>query len=62
MISFLSGLIAMGAGVGGVWYCRPRNGEVQRFVVAPVLDWPIPTAIIWALSLGIALIVFGVMS
>jgi hypothetical protein len=60
MISFISGVIVAGAGVTGVWYCKPRDGEVQWFVVAPVLDWLIPTGLITALGLGIALIVSAV--
>jgi hypothetical protein len=60
MISFISGLIVTGAGVTGIWYCKPRGGEVQWFVVAPVLDWLIPTGLISALGLGIALIVSAV--
>jgi hypothetical protein len=59
MISFISGVIVTVAGVTGVWYCKPRGGEVQWFVVAPILDWLIPTGLIAALGLGIALIVSG---
>jgi hypothetical protein len=55
MISFISGLIITGAGIGGVWYCRPRDGQVQWFAVAPVLEWLIPIGIVATLGFGFAL-------
>ena len=61
MLYFVSGLVVTGAGVGGLWYCRPRNGQVHPLAVKPVLDWLIPIGIVTALALGIALIISGVL-
>jgi hypothetical protein len=60
MLSVISGFVVTGAGVGGVFFCRPRNGEVRWFAVAPVLDWLIPTGLVAAMCIGVALIVSGV--
>jgi len=60
MVSVLSGIAVASAGIGGLWYCKPRNGEVQRIVRAPLLDWLIPTAIVGALAIGIALVISGI--
>jgi hypothetical protein len=61
MLYFISGLAVAGSGVAGLWYCRPRNGQVHPLAVAPVLDWLIPIGIVTALALGCALIVSGVL-
>ena len=60
MLSFLSGLVVTGAGVAGLWYSMPKNGQVRWFVVAPVLDWFVPTLIVAALAIGITMTVAGV--
>jgi hypothetical protein len=60
MISVLSGIVVTGAGIGGLWYCKPHNGQVHWFVKAPVLDWLIPTVIVSVLAIGVALVVSGV--
>ena len=59
MISIISGVVVAGAGIGGLWYCKPRNGQIQWFAKAPVLDWLIPTVIVSALAIGLALVVSG---
>lgn len=61
MLYFVSGLVVTGAGIGGLWYCRPRNGQVQPLAVKPVLDWLVPIGIVTALALGVALIISGVL-
>ena len=60
MLYFFSGLILAGAGIGGFWYCRPRNGQVNALAMKPGLDFMIPIGIVTALALGLALIVSGV--
>jgi hypothetical protein len=60
MLSFLAGLIVTGAGVAGIWYCKPQDGKVRWFVLAPVLEWAIPIGLVSALALGVALLVDGV--
>ena len=59
MISILSGFVVTGAGAAGLWFAMPRNGSAQWFTKAPVLDWLIPTAIVAALAIGMALVVSG---
>jgi hypothetical protein len=59
MISVLSGIVVTGAGIGGIWYCKPQDGRIQWFIEAPVLDWLIPTVIVSALATGVALVVAG---
>jgi ABC-type enterobactin transport system permease subunit len=59
MISFLSGIVVTGAGIGSLWYCKPRAGKPQWFIEAPVLDWLIPTVIVSALGVGLALVISG---
>jgi hypothetical protein len=39
----------------------PKNGQSQWFAKAPVLDWLIPTAIVAALAIGVALVISGIM-
>jgi hypothetical protein len=60
MISILSGAVVVGAGIGGLWYCKPRSGRIQWFIEAPVLEWLIPIAIVATLAVGVALVVSGV--
>lgn len=59
MIAVLSGLVVTGAGVGGLWLAMPHNGQAQRFAKLPVLDSMIPTAIVAALAIGVALTISG---
>jgi hypothetical protein len=61
MFSVISGVIVTGAGVGGLWYCRPHNGKPNWLVTMKVFDWLIPILIVTALALGVALVVAGVM-
>jgi hypothetical protein len=61
MLYFVSGLVIAGAGAGSLWYCRPRNGQVNPLAIKPVLDWLIPIGIVTALALGTALIVSSVL-
>jgi hypothetical protein len=60
MFSILSGVAVFGAGIGGLWYCKPQQGRVQWFIQAPVLEWLVPTAIVTTLAVGLALVVSGV--
>ena len=60
MFSVASGIVIAGAGIGGLWYCKPRNGQVQRIVRLPLLNWLIPTAIVGAFAIGIALVIAGI--
>jgi hypothetical protein len=60
MLSLLSGIVVAGAGIGSLWYCKPRAGKTQWFIEAPVLDWLIPTVIVSVLGVGIALVIAGV--
>ena len=62
MFQFVSGLVVAGSGAAGLWYCRPRNGQIHPLAIKPVLDWLIPISIVTALALGCALIVSGVMT
>ncbi len=62
MLSVLSGVIVAGAGVGGFWYIKPRNGQVHWLATKPVLDWLIPILIVSALAIGLSMVVAGVMS
>lgn len=62
MLSIISGLVVAGGGVSGLWYFRPRNGQVHPLATAPVLDSVIPIAIVCALAIGGALIISGTMS
>jgi hypothetical protein len=61
MLYFVSGLVIAGAGVGSLWYCRPRNGQVNPLAIKPGLDFLIPIGIVTALALGVALMVSGVL-
>ena len=60
MISVISGVIVTGAGVGGLLYCRPHNGQPNWLVAMKVFDWLIPILIVTALAIGVALVVSGV--
>ena len=60
MFSVISGVIVTGAGVGGLWYCRPHNGQLNPLVAKKVFDWLIPILIVTALAIGVALVVSGV--
>ena len=57
MFYFLSGIVLTGAGVGGFAYLRPHNGQIQRIVMMPVLEWLIPVTLTTALAFGVALLV-----
>lgn len=61
MLHIISGLVVAGSGAAGLWYCRPRNGQVHPLAVTPVLEWSIPIGIVTALALGSALIVSGIL-
>lgn len=60
MLSILSGLVVAGAGFVGFWYAKPRNGQVQWYVEAPILEWLIPIALIGILSVGFGLVLSGI--
>jgi hypothetical protein len=62
VISVLLGVIVAGAGVATLWYFLPTDGavHVHRLVTKPFLDWLIPIVILTALSIGVALVVSGV--
>jgi hypothetical protein len=62
MLYFLSGVVVTGAGAGGLWYCRPRNGQINPLAMKPGLDFVIPIGIVSAIAIGLALIVSGVMN
>jgi hypothetical protein len=62
MISVISGVIVAGGGVAGLWYCKPRNGQVHPLATKPLLDSLIPILIVSAFAIGIALVVAGVMA
>jgi hypothetical protein len=62
MLNVISGLAVAGSGAAGLWYCWPRNGRVHPLIVMPMLDWLIPTGIVTALALGVALIASGVLA
>lgn len=53
-------MIVAGAGVGALWYCKPRNGQVHPLVTKPLLDWLIPVLIITAFAIGGSLVISGV--
>jgi hypothetical protein len=59
MISIISGCVMAGAGAAGLWFAMPKNGEVQNFAKHPLFDWLIPTAIVAALAIGVALVMSG---
>jgi hypothetical protein len=59
MLYFVSGLVVTGSGAAGLWYCRPRNGQVHPLAVTPVFDWLLPIAIVTALALGITMMASG---
>ena len=60
MFSVISGVIVAGAGVGGLLYCRPRNGQPNWLVTMKIFDWLVPILIVTALAIGVALVVAGV--
>jgi hypothetical protein len=60
MISIISGFVVSGAGAAGLWFAMPKHGQPQWFAKAPVLDWLIPTAIVAALAIGVALVISGI--
>jgi len=62
MLYFLSGIVLTGAGAGGFAYLRPRNGQIQRIVMMPVLEWLIPVTLTTAIAFGVSLVVGGLMS
>lgn len=60
MFSLIAGVIVIGAAGAGLMYAKPRNGQVQWFVEAPILEWVIPIAIVGTLAVGIGLIMSGI--
>jgi hypothetical protein len=60
MISLIAGVIVIGAAGAALMYSKPRNGQVQWFVEAPILEWVIPIAIVGTLAVGIGLVMSGV--
>jgi hypothetical protein len=52
-------LIVSAAAVGGLIYAMPRNGEVQWYVEAPVLEWLIPIALVGTFAVGLGLMASG---
>ena len=62
MLSIISGVVVIGAAAGGLWYAKPRNGQVQWFAEAPVLEWLIPIAILGTVAIGIGLVISGTSS
>lgn len=62
MLSIISGVVVVGAAAGGLWYAKPRDGQVRWFAEAPVLEWLIPIAILGTLAIGVGLMVSGVAS
>jgi hypothetical protein len=62
MLYFVSGLVVTGSGAAGLWYCLPHNGQVRPLIVMPVLEWLLPVAIVFALTLGFAMMVSGVLA
>lgn len=59
MLYIVSGVVVVGAGVGSLWYMRPRNGTVNPLALKPVLEWLIPIGILTTLALGVGLIMGG---
>jgi hypothetical protein len=62
MLYFLSGVAVTGAGVGGLLYCRPRNGEIRWFVTKPLVEGVISIAVAAAIAFGLGMIVASVVS
>jgi hypothetical protein len=62
MLYFLSGVAVTGAGVGGLLYCRPRNGEIRWFVTKPLVEGVISIAVAAAIAFGLGMMVAGVVS
>jgi hypothetical protein len=62
MLSFLSGVVLMGASVGTFWVVRPVGGNPHRLATMPVVETAIPLAITTGLVLGFSLMVAGVIA
>jgi hypothetical protein len=62
MFSIISGIIVAGGGGAGLWYFKPRDGQVHPLALKPFLDSLIPISIVTALAIGVALIVAGAVS
>ena len=62
MLSVLSGLVITGAGGTTLWYCLPRNGQLNPLIRKPFMDFTVPIGIVTAIALGVALIVAGIVS
>ncbi len=61
MLSILSGAVAVGVSGAGLWYFKPRNGVVHPLVTKPFLDSLIVIVIISFFSVGVALIISGIL-
>ena len=60
MLSVFSGVAAVAASVGSLWYLKPRNGVVHPLVTKPFFDSSIVIVIVGVFAVGIALIIAGV--
>jgi len=59
MLSLLSGIVVSGAGIGCLWYCKPRHGVVHPLVQKPFVETFLAIAIMGVFAVGIALILDG---
>ncbi|MGE0563720.1 MAG: hypothetical protein AB7O50_04330 [Pseudolabrys sp.] len=62
MISAISGLVLTGASSATLWYLLPSGGVLHPLLKKPMMDSTIPILIVSGLSIGIALIVAGIVS
>jgi len=59
MLLLLGGVVLFAAAITLLWYFKPREGRVNRWVTMPVLQSTIPITITSAAALGLAMIVAG---
>jgi hypothetical protein len=62
MLMLLSGVVLFAAAIAMVWHFKPREGQINRWVMMPVFQSAIPITITTAAAVGLAMIVAGALS
>ena len=60
MISIVTGVCFLAAGVVGLWYFIPHKGQLHWHTQVPILDSVIPVMIVAAFAVAVSTIIAGV--
>ncbi len=60
MVSIISGIVILCGCFGGIWYFKPRNGQVHWHTKVPVLDSVLPVMLVAGLAVGVSIIIAGI--